>query len=72
MCDIFVFYDTGFHCFVYSHVIFPAFVLYRQCHSWVEEVTSSLSSQPLASPVDKHFVSGIHLGVGVFNVVSIN
>lgn len=43
--------------------------MFKQCHNWIEEVTSSLSSQPLTSPIDKHFVSGIHLGVGVFNVV---
>jgi len=44
---------------------------FRQCHSWLEEVSTTSSQQSATSPavVDKHFVSGVHLGVGVFNVV---
>ena len=54
------------HYHVISHVMF-----YRQCHSWLEEVNTTSSQQSATSPavIDKHFVSGVHLGVGVFNVV---
>jgi len=44
---------------------------FRQCHSWLEDVRTTSSQQSTTSPtvIDKHFVSGVHLGVGVFNVV---